>query len=799
MRSLALHIEQAERLPLDTRLGPFRIVGELGRGGMGVVYRAERDDGAFSQQVAIKCGRRSLDARSEMRFLRERQLLAELRHPHVARLLDGGRDDKGRLWFAMECIEGERIDAHACRHRLDGRARIALMLQVMDAVSFAHQRLVIHRDIKPANVLVDADGRIKLLDFGIASLFDEEDREHAYSPAWASPEQRAQRELGPASDQYQLGLLLNAVLRCQTLPDTPAEPTATALPESASTASDPLVIDAGAWCDIGSAQRGAELSAILRRACAAAPEDRYGSVSEFAQDLQRWLERRPVQAFGSGLGYSLRCAMRRQPWTASLAGLSLIVLIATVSMFSWRLAQERDAARLAAERAEREAATAQAINRFLNEDLLQRANPFEEARRDLTVREALEQAALTVDERFSQQPAIAASLHWTLANSLLGVGDAERAEVQIQRAIELDAAEDVFDTSQRIGLLVDQADILAEQRRFDEAAVLFARALELARRNFGDDAELTVSVEFRANQRLLTQNLLEPFLDANAPLLRKLANHQPQLATQLISGLTTDADAAARLGRFDRAQAAIDQALVQSRSLPPRLQHLHLAALQASALLLRQRGELARAAVEQRQVSALREQRFGRQHPVTQQANNELASILQDAKHYEEAEQLFREVLAVREQTLGIGSTLTRNSLNNLGLVLSLQGKLDEASIHYRRALDAERALLGDDALDVLILAHNFAGLLRAQGKLDDAIAMARDTVARAERTLSEERAEPALFRVGLAHSLLKHGERQAAVEQYDLAHARLAKVYGEDHPKVQRILEMRAEALRGP
>jgi tetratricopeptide (TPR) repeat protein len=201
----------------------------------------------------------------------------------------------------------------------------------------------------------------------------------------------------------------------------------------------------------------------------------------------------------------------------------------------------------------------------------------------------------------------------------------------------------------------------------------------------------------------------------------------------------------------------------------------------------------------QRQVSALRELRFGRQHPVTLQANNELASILQDAKQYEEAERLFREVLGVRDQSLGLGNTLTRNSLNNLGLVLSLQGKLDEAGLHYRRALEAERTLLGDDALDVLILAHNFAGLLRAQGKLDEAIAMARDTVARAERTLSADRAEPALFRVGLAHSLLKRGDRAAALEQYGFAHRRLSRVYGDDNPKVKRIEEMRAEALKTP
>jgi len=292
MRSLAVAIERSERLPLGTRLGPFRITGELGKGGMGIVYRAQRDDGAYSQQVAIKCVQRMDDARREALFLRERQILAELRHPHIARLLDGGRHESGRLWFAMECIEGERIDTHAFHQKLGVRSRISLMLQVIDAVSFAHQRLLIHRDIKPANVLVDSDGTVKLLDFGIASLVDDDHHEHAYSPAWASPEQRQQLQPGPASDQYQLGLLLNAVLSCpRTTEEFDKHTTAAQWPSSTVGGQQ---ISASHWCDVGNSVRRRELLAILARACAEQPDARYGSVAEFARDLQRWLDRRAL-------------------------------------------------------------------------------------------------------------------------------------------------------------------------------------------------------------------------------------------------------------------------------------------------------------------------------------------------------------------------------------------------------------------------------------------------------------------------------------------------------------------------
>ncbi|MEO6064400.1 MAG: serine/threonine-protein kinase, partial [Lysobacterales bacterium] len=195
------------------RFGVFKLVSEIGRGGMGVVWLAERDDGEYRQQVAIKC---IVDIRSEQGaelFRRERQILSELRHPNIARLLDGGRRADGLLWFAMELIEGVAIDRHAQMGALTLEARLRLFADVIDAVSVAHARLVIHRDLKPSNVLVDADGRAKLLDFGIAAIAHEGDAARAYSPGWASPEQRVGDSVTAASDQFQLGMLLDAVLR----------------------------------------------------------------------------------------------------------------------------------------------------------------------------------------------------------------------------------------------------------------------------------------------------------------------------------------------------------------------------------------------------------------------------------------------------------------------------------------------------------------------------------------------------------------------------------------------------------
>lgn len=187
VRSLLLSAGMTELEP-GTSLGPFRIVREIARGGMGIVYLACRADGEYEQDVAIKWlpqGR--LDAAALQLFRHERQILASLRHPHIARLLDGGHGEDGHLWFAMEHVEGEAVDRHAAAHGLGWRERVQLLLPVIDAVQFAHGRLLLHRDIKPDNVRVDADGRAKLLDFGIAALVSDGDAQRAFTPGYASP------------------------------------------------------------------------------------------------------------------------------------------------------------------------------------------------------------------------------------------------------------------------------------------------------------------------------------------------------------------------------------------------------------------------------------------------------------------------------------------------------------------------------------------------------------------------------------------------------------------------------------
>ena len=275
------------------RVGPFRLLREIGRGGMGAVYAAERIDGGFAQQVAVKILKAGLDTEQVLRrFLAERRILARLEHPHIARLIDGGATEDGLPWFAMELVEGRPITQSASS--LDLQSRLKLVLELCDAVAFAHANGVIHRDIKPSNVLVDARGQVKLLDFGIAKLLDPAEESLTRSavrlmtPQFAAPEQETGGAVTVATDVWQVGHLLR-----QLAADTPAK----------------------------------DLDRVIARATHEDPARRYPSVSELADDVRRVSRGESVMARGDSLSYRIRRAVQRPRVAASLAALVVLAVL----------------------------------------------------------------------------------------------------------------------------------------------------------------------------------------------------------------------------------------------------------------------------------------------------------------------------------------------------------------------------------------------------------------------------------------------------------------------------------------
>ena len=739
------------------RVGVFRVVRELARGGMGVVLLAERDDGQFRQQVALKWLSGRAGSVSATLFRRERQTLAALRHPNIARLVDGGQRDDGRPWLAMELIEGDTLDRHCIARALPRDARLRLLPDVCDAVAYAHARGVLHRDIKPSNVMVDVDGRAKLLDFGIAALKDGDDdvAPAAFTPGFASPEQRRGETATVAGDVYQLGRLLAALLardrdEHRTVVGQAGEPdTLPALP-------DGLPHD---------------LRRIIQHATADAPAARYATVTALQSDLQAFLEVRPIAARRREPMYVLgRWIVRHRIASAISAGV-FAMIVAGIFVSIQRIAAERD-------RADERARVAQTVLTFVEDDLLAAADPFAMPGHEMTVRQALDRASRQVGTRFRGAPAEHLALRLTLSRLYAALGAADQAEPHARAALaEAERSQPAQVDAARRQLAV----VLAALDQLDAASSLIeamppSRERDVLRSRIayqrGDYATAAEAVRAHVAAGVEPAQQHLGAVQAMSQALRMLGEHEASL--RLVDAMLPRLDRELGEDHPDRLGLAIDRAIV--------LRHL---------------GRFDEAAQALEGVLAARRRVLGDIHPDTVHVINELATVYQEQHRFDAAEPLFREALSVRERLYGERHHLTRNSMSNLGLLLSLSGRFEEASTLYERTLRIETALIGERHPDTLALMHNIAGLYRKQSRFADALSMHARVLALAREVLGADAWQVGLFEVGRAQTLQATGRIEEADAAYAQAETILVAAMGAEHPRTQRVREMRA-ALQG-
>ncbi|MEZ4587742.1 MAG: serine/threonine-protein kinase [Gemmatimonadales bacterium] len=437
------------------RLGPWRILREVGRGGMGAVYLAERADGEFELQVAIKVIKRGRDTSEVLRRFRdERRILASLEHPNVARLLDAGSAEDGRPYLVMEYVDGRPITAWCAEQQLDTRARVALLRDVCGAVHEAHRRLIVHRDLKPSNVLVTESGSAKLLDFGIAKLLDQNSEDtgpetRLLTPDYAAPEQRAGLPVTTATDVFGLGLLMHQVLT--------GERPSRDRPVEQSIAGD--------------------LGTIVRRALAEEPARRYGSALQLGEDLDRWLDGLPVLARGDGVAYRIGKFVRRHRGAVAGAALAAVLLVALI--VSLVLGERRTRAALA--QAEFERDTAEEVARLL-EGIFSSSNPTEGGRERLdTLRVAalLDRSVRQVQAGLAERPAVQARMLRALGDAYRGMGLFDAAEPLLADAVA--AHRGLTDTMALANTLNSLALLELNRGRPAEAEPPLREALELYR------------------------------------------------------------------------------------------------------------------------------------------------------------------------------------------------------------------------------------------------------------------------------------------------------------------------------
>ena len=475
--------EDEAEFTAGTRLGPYEIVRELGRGGMGTVYLAERSDDRYQRSVALKVVKRGMDTREVIeRFRREGRILARLEHPGIGRMYDAGVTPDGRPFLVLEYIEGEPIDVYCDGRRLPLAERIRLFLQVCDAVSFAHQKLVLHRDLKPSNILVSEDGP-RLLDFGIGKLTDgtdEEDRQlttlvgRRLTPEYASPEQLSGDPISTASDVFSLGVVLHELLTgARPDRDRPSRPstlgtlTRDGNPSEAATAR-------GSSAQRLTRQLRGDLDVILMKALHEDPDRRYPSVAAFGEDLQRHLNGFPVRARPDSVQYRVgKFLKRNRVPVLSGSGLGVAVMVFAVSSFlqQAQTARERDRAERARENAEQVASVL--------EDLFSGAGFTSRERVDtLTVRAFLDRGARKVVDELEDQPVVQATLYRLLGNAEHEMGRLDVADTLLTRSVDLLAPLDAEEPEALFDSRIALANLHVRQGLWEEAGESFAAAVQ---------------------------------------------------------------------------------------------------------------------------------------------------------------------------------------------------------------------------------------------------------------------------------------------------------------------------------
>ncbi len=683
------------------RIGAYRLVRELGRGGMGIVYLAERDDGHFQRQVAIKFiipG--PTTAELVQRFLAERQILAALDHPCVARLLDGGVTGEGWPYYVMEYVDGEPLDVHARRRGLSLDQRLRLFCEVAHAVHDAHRKLVVHRDLKPSNILVTAEGQVKLLDFGIAKLLEGEAPERGglavapetrtgvrlMTPEYASPEQVRGDPITTAADVYSLGVVVYELLAGRR----PFDLGGRSLPqiEWVVCEVEPPPVSSVAPAALRRRLRG-DLDRIVAHALRKEPGRRYASAEQFAEDVERFLAGEPVQARADSAGYRARKFVRRHRMPVAM--LTLLF----VSLAGYGL-------------------TLQVKNRRISAALVEAQAGAEKAAE-------LSDFLLALFEPRGSDPSVDSVLIRTLV---------ERAE---QRA-EVVAASPAAATAALTAL----GRVYRHLGRYEDAVERLEQALARAREAYGDAHLQVADVQWvlaDAYQLVGRRADADRELQAALATLRaQLGGRHPRVAYVLSQLAKNHRDQ----GRLEEAERTARQALaIRQAALRPDDPDL-VSSMLILGSILRRRGDLAAAEPLYRQALERKRRGLTGDHADLAVAMNNLALLLGDMGRFAEAESLLREAVAMHVRVLGEAHPHVTHGRANLGRLLTQAGKVEEAEHLLRDALASRRATLGEEHPYVASDLHDLGVALRAAGRPGEAAAALDSALHLRRRLLGE-------------------------------------------------------------
>jgi len=808
------------------RIGQYRVLRTLGVGGMGEVFLAERADAEFEQKVAIKVVHAGTAARGVHSRLRiERQILAQLDHPNIAHLLDGGSLPDGTAYIVMEYVDGIPIDAYCDSNRLDVAARLRLFQTVCTAVHYAHQNLIVHRDLKPSNILVTTAGVPKLLDFGIAKLLDDRQAVHhtlamthadirVLTPDHASPEQVQGHAITTSSDVYVLGVLLYKLLAgtgpfviastrltdieraiCEKDPPLPSQTITT---DDSAQISSTAEVRSTTPHRLRRTLRG-DLDNIVLMAMRKEPERRYSSSQQMAADIQRYLEGKPVIARRDTVSYRSTKFVRRH-WLPVGAGVSVVFLIlafaATTYVQSLRIAAERD--RVAEQRAvaERERARAEEVSSFLV-NLFKLSDPQENRGNQVTARELLDSSAKRLQAGLQDQPATKSALLAAVGAVYDSLGQYKEALPILTESLTLQPQS--HDKS-RIATLLELGRAHWNAGDLSGAEAPLQEALHLSQDNFGAASQESGRSLWALAQLRYQQGR---FTGAKELYNRSLNILETTSAPATdVSGLLDDlAQVYADEQQWALAKQTYERALeIDRRVLGD--DHPRVAMrLNNLAVVAQHIGDLKLAEALFRDAIRRDERAYGNQHPETGTARGNYGLLLQREGRLAEAEPLLRSALDVQLKLYGPDNYNVGYARVSLAMLLHDEDKLPESETEFREALALyDKSLPANHQYRAAALMH-FARLLVDRGKPDEALSMSAQSLNIWTSISSASGPRTAEAHAIHAYALEHLHKPHEAAEELEAALPVLLKTRGEDDPVVRRaqtwLKEVRAEPVQ--
>ncbi|MCA8942756.1 MAG: tetratricopeptide repeat protein [Planctomycetes bacterium] len=816
-------------------VGRYKLLQQIGEGGFGTVWMAEQQD-PVRRRVALKVIKLGMDTRQVVaRFEAERQALALMDHPNIAKVFDGGITPGGRPYFVMELINGVPITDYCDQAELALPQRLELIQQVCYAVQHAHQKGVIHRDVKPSNILVTLHDGVpvpKVIDFGVAkatsaeltqrTMFTEF-RQMVGTPDYMAPEQAelSGLDVDTRADVYSIGVVLYELLT-GTKPfesrsllekgyqemlrvireDTPDKPST-----RVSTLGGQLVAMAAhrhtTPGSLGRSMRG-DLDWIVMKALEKDRSRRYATANDFAADIGRHLQDEPVLASPPGVVYRLRKYVRRHRVAVSAGSMVAMALIAGLAAATWGWFEadaqrvralkaeddaigERDAARSARERAEAErqeaemqANRAEAVTALVQE-MLESANPSRNRGRDYTVRELLDEFSDGLGDKLAKEPEVEASLRAIMAKAYLGLGSYEKAASHAE--IALAKRRQVLDAEHPAiaGSLVTLAGIVGRQGRLGDAESMLREALTICRTR-GDDGQSGVAETLRnLSEVLMREGKLE---EAEATSREALDLHCRLFGddnTAAVSDRVALGAILEKRGKLEEAESTMRQALETSEGL---FGHEHLmvaSSLHGLAWVLQRRGKVAEAEPLAREALRMNRKLLGDAHPDVANSLTNLAGCLAEQRKWSEAEAMYREALDLHRAIHGDQHTSIAVDLSNLGQVLMSQGKSTEAVEMQRQALRMRRELLGGDQhTSIAIGLDNLAKSVMARGDFEQAEPLFREALEIRESIVGDRNPDIVVHLHNLGHCLVGQEKWMEAESVF----RRELDLIGDRHPR---------------